>query len=74
MLIFPEGTRGNGVELLPFKRGAFHLAVKSGAPIVPVIIASHEKYAGKEILPVSILGVLFFLIFDKKLKVPHQKI
>lgn len=38
VLIFPEGTRSLKDELLPFKRGSFLLAVKSGVPIVPVSI------------------------------------
>lgn len=36
VLIFPEGTRGRGGELLPFKKGAFLIAEKSGMDIVPV--------------------------------------
>ena len=31
MLIFPEGTRSENGDLLPFKRGAFKLAINSGA-------------------------------------------
>ncbi len=38
VLIFPEGTRSKTGELLPFKRGAFILAAKSGAPVVPIAI------------------------------------
>jgi len=38
VLIFPEGTRSATGELLPFKRGGFLLAIKSGAPVVPLSI------------------------------------
>ena len=36
MLLFPEGTRSLDDTLLPFQRGGFLLALKSGLPIVPV--------------------------------------
>ncbi len=38
--IFPEGTRGKEPgELLPFKKGAFYMAIATGAPLVPVVTA-----------------------------------
>lgn len=42
--MFPEGTRSYTKEptLLPFKKGAFHLAIQSGVPIVPVVVANYS--------------------------------
>jgi 1-acyl-sn-glycerol-3-phosphate acyltransferase len=39
IIIFPEGTRSTIGEMLPFKKGGFVLAIKSGQPIVPVSIS-----------------------------------
>ena len=38
LLMFPEGTRSRTGELLPFKKGAFVLAIKAQAPVVPTAI------------------------------------
>ena len=38
VVIFPEGTRTRDGRLNPFKKGGFHLALDSGADIVPVAI------------------------------------
>lgn len=38
--IFPEGTRGKEPgRMLPFKKGAFYMAVATGAPLVPVVVS-----------------------------------
>lgn len=46
--VFAEGTRGMPGELLPFKKGAFHLAMQTGAPIVPVAIKNTDWMMGKK--------------------------
>ncbi|XP_009476791.2 1-acyl-sn-glycerol-3-phosphate acyltransferase alpha [Pelecanus crispus] len=49
VLIFPEGTRNHGGSMLPFKCGAFHLAVKAQVPIIPIVISSyHDFYSQKD--------------------------
>jgi len=36
--IAPEGTRSKDYTLGPFKKGAWHLAMQAGVPILPVVI------------------------------------
>jgi len=38
VMIFPEGTRSPTAELLPFKDGAFRLAIDAGVPILPLAL------------------------------------
>jgi 1-acyl-sn-glycerol-3-phosphate acyltransferase len=45
--VFVEGTRALPGELLPFKKGAFHLAMQTGVPVVPVAIKNTDWMMGK---------------------------
>jgi 1-acyl-sn-glycerol-3-phosphate acyltransferase len=38
VMMFPEGTRSETGEMLPFKEGAFRLAIDSGVPILPLVV------------------------------------
>jgi len=38
LVIAPEGTRSVTPALGPFKKGAFHVALQAGVPIVPIVI------------------------------------
>jgi 1-acyl-sn-glycerol-3-phosphate acyltransferase len=46
-VVYPEGTRSRDGRLLPFKKGAFVLAIQAGVPIVPVSISGAQKLMRK---------------------------
>ncbi len=46
VLFFPEGTRSLDGQLLPFKKGAFRLAMDQGWPVLPVSVVGT-----REVLP-----------------------
>jgi len=45
--IYPEGTRSRDGRLLPFKKGAFVMAIQAGVPVVPVSIVGAHKLMRK---------------------------
>ena len=47
VVIAPEGTRTVSPRMAPFKKGAFHLAMQAGVPIVPIVIHNSGDVAPK---------------------------
>ena len=39
VMMFPEGTRSTRGTMLPFKSGAFRLAIEAGVPVLPVAVS-----------------------------------
>lgn len=63
VMIFPEGTRSKAETMLPFKDGAFRLAIEAGVPILPIAltgtrdaIAKHDWRIGPAHALVEILA------------------
>ena len=45
IIVYPEGTRTTTGEMLPFKKGAFFIAVRTGLPVLPTtIVGSYEAW------------------------------
>ena len=38
--MFRNGAKG--LKLLPFKKGAFHVAIAAKAPIIPVVVSQYD--------------------------------
>ncbi len=45
--VFAEGTRALPGQFLPFKKGAFYMAIEAGVPIVPVAMKNTDVLMGK---------------------------
>lgn len=52
IIMFPEGTRNSTNALLPFKKGAFRMALDLGIPLLPITIMGT-----KDILPTKSLSL-----------------
>ena len=63
MHIFPEGTRSEDGQLLPFKRGAFIIANKAGVPVLPVTIVGSHVITPKKSLKIR-KGTVKLIIGD----------
>lgn len=84
VMIFPEGTRSRTSELLPFKDGAFRLAIEAGVPILPLAVSGtgtalrkHDWRFGRSdaevrvLEPVETAGLTLSDIPELKARVRH---
>ena len=62
LILFPEGTRGTGEKIAPFRSGLYHLALRRpDAELVPAYLANLNRILPKgEVLPVPMLSLLTF--------------
>lgn len=62
LIVFPEGTRGTGEDVAPFKSGLYHLALrKPGVELVPAYMENLNRILPKgEVLPVPTLSSVTF--------------
>lgn len=62
LIVFPEGTRGNGLEVGPFKSGIYHLwARRPDVQFVPVYLSNLNRILPKgEFLPVPVISRVVF--------------
>jgi 1-acyl-sn-glycerol-3-phosphate acyltransferase len=62
LILFPEGTRGSGDGIAPFKAGLYHLCVaRPGLELVPVSIENLNRILPKgEFVPVPMVSRVIF--------------
>ena len=51
--IAPEGTTSPTPDPLPFKKGAFHLALQAGVPMVPIVLRNTGNLVGSSAIAVN---------------------
>ena len=57
--VFPEGHRSRGTGLGAFKKGAFHMAIAAGVPVIPIVCSSTDRVinARTKIAPGGVLKI-----------------
>lgn len=77
--MFPEGTRhmSKQASMLPLKKGGFHMAIKAGIPIIPIVTQNYWNIYRKGIFNsgvITVRGMRFYLyeycIFTCELLIP----
>jgi len=76
LVIFPEGTRSKTSQVGEFKSGSFHLATKSGVPVIPVRIEGTYNILeanGNRIKPANITLKVFPPVYPEKIGITDAK-
>jgi len=62
LIVFPEGTRGSGAEVAPFKSGLYHLVqLRPDVELVPAYLENLNRILPKgEVVPVPMIGSVTF--------------
>ncbi|MDT7671036.1 MAG: putative phosphoserine phosphatase / 1-acylglycerol-3-phosphate O-acyltransferase [Pseudonocardiales bacterium] len=60
LMMAPEGTRSATPRLGPFKKGAFHIAMQAGVPVVPIVIrnAGEVMWRGAQVIRAGTVEVV----------------
>lgn len=63
--MFPEGTRTSSEvsDMLPLKKGGFHLAIQAGIPIIPIVTENYWRLYRKDVFDegtIKVRGGIFF--------------
>ncbi|NEW38851.1 HAD-IB family hydrolase [Nocardia cyriacigeorgica] len=61
--VAPEGTRSYTPEVGPFKKGAFHIAIQAGVPVIPVVIRNAGEISWRDSM-VARPGVVDVAVLD----------
>ncbi|WP_280234821.1 HAD-IB family hydrolase [Nocardia cyriacigeorgica] len=61
--VAPEGTRSYTPEVGPFKKGAFHIAIQAGVPVIPVVIRNAGEISWRDSMVVR-PGVVEVAVLD----------
>ncbi|NPU85298.1 MAG: 1-acyl-sn-glycerol-3-phosphate acyltransferase [Syntrophaceae bacterium] len=72
VMSFPEGTRSRDMTLKPFKQGAFHLAIQSGVPIIPISLVGTGRILPKRSLQINPGNVI--MVIDKPIETKEYTI
>ncbi len=64
VLIYAEGTRGSGKNLLPFAPGTFITAARTGSPVLPLYILGSENILSKKNSLLSLKSGTIKIVID----------